>query len=342
MAMSSFPPSSGRDTLGRCDDGPRVDPRTSEERDESVSAGLGEDSSGGSGTRGDHDHEARPAPAPDRPMFVQFLHPGSEHRPTGPLMEWNRGPHARKFLKASGLYVDKGAVRTGAFLFWGEWEPQSRILETYQSEGRGGPHWLHDPYWDVPRHRRLLQNTDPLVFGEYFRYSNCRQGRNAKLRLLLPGSVILFGSRIGPAFVLDTVFVVGADGQDYSRGQSGLVACPDWIQAVVFEPLRSSHERPTETFRLYRGRTYEEAPDGGFSFVPCRPYGAEPAVFPRPAIHLDRHWLEPNLAMGAKATPASDAELRVLWEEVVEQVVAAGLSLGIRLAPPPGSRRRGT
>jgi len=278
----------------------------------------------------------------DGPMFVQLPHPGSEHRPTGPVMEWNRGPHARKFLKASGRYVDGGAVRTGVFTFWGEWEPQSGIIETYAHHGRSGPRWLHDPYWEVPRHRRLLQNTDPLVFGEYFRYSNCRQTRNAKLRSLPPGSVILFGSRIGPEFVLDTVFVVGADGQDYIRGESEHVACPDWIQAVVFEPLRSSHERPTETFRLYRGRTYEEAPQRAFSFVPCRPHEVGHAAFSRPAIHLDRRWLEPNLAMGAKATPATDAELLALWEEVAQQVAAAGLSLGIELAPPPGSRSPGT
>jgi hypothetical protein len=259
-------------------------------------------------------------------------------------MEWNPapGPHARKFLKATGRYVDGGADRSGVFAFWGEWEPQSRIVETYPRDGRGGPRWLHDPYWEMPRHRRLLQNTDPLVFGDCFLYSNCRQTRNAKLRSLPPGSVILFGSRIGSEFVLDTVFVVGADGQDYIRGDSERLECPDWIQAVVFEPLRASDERPTETLRLYRGRTYEEAPEGPFSFVPCRPNEVGRAAFPRPAIHLDRHWVEPNLAMGAKATSATDAELRHLWEEVVQQVGAAGLSLGIELTPPPGSRSPGT
>ena len=274
-------------------------------------------------------------------MFVQLPHPGSEHQPTGLVMEWNRGPHARKFLKASGRYVDGGAVRTGAFTFWGEWEPQSRIIETYPRDGRGGPRWLHEPYWEVPRHRSLLQNTDPLVFGEYFRYSNCRQARNAKLRSLPPGSVILFGSRIGPEFVLDTAFVVGADTQDYIRGESQHVVCPDWVQAVVFGPLRTSQERQTETLRLYRGRTHDEAPKCPFSFVPCRPYEVGRDAFPRPAIHLDRHWVEPNLAMGAKATSATEAELQDLWEEVVRQVVAAGLCLGVELEPPPGSRNDG-
>ena len=274
-------------------------------------------------------------------MFVQLPHPGSEHRPTGTVMEWNRGPHARKFLKASGRYLEDGAVSNGPFTFWGEWEPQSRILETYPPGGRGEPHALHEPYWEMPRHRQLLLNTDPLVFGEHFLYSNCRQARNAKLRRLRSGSVILFGSRLGPEFVLDTVFVVGTDSQDYVRGESQHIACPAWVQAVVFEPLGAGHERPTELFRLYRGRTYSENPEGPYSFVPCRPYEVGKAAFPRPAIRLDRRWLEPNLAMGAKATLATDAELRALWEEVVRQVGAVGLSLGVELAPPPGSRPPG-
>jgi hypothetical protein len=59
----------------------------------------------------------------------------------------------------------------------------------------GDPHWLHEPYWEVPRHRLHLQNTDPLVFGDRFLYSNCRQGRNRKLRELAPGSLVVFGSK---------------------------------------------------------------------------------------------------------------------------------------------------
>jgi hypothetical protein len=196
---------------------------------------------------------------------------------------------------------------------------------------------LHDPYWQVPRHPRLLQNTDPLVFGEHFLYSNCRQPRNAKLRVLRPGSIVLFGSRLGSEFVLDTVFVVGAEGQDFVQGQSEQIACPDWVRAVTFDRLRPREEHPTETLRLYGGRTHSEAPEGPFSFVPCRPYDMGTAAFPRPAIRLDRQWIEPNLAMGAKATLATDAQLRVLWDEVVHQVVVAGLNLGVELAPPPRS-----
>jgi hypothetical protein len=38
--------------------------------------------------------------------------------------------------------------------------------------------------------------------------------------------------------------------------------------------------------------------------------------------------------MGARAIPTTSAEVRELWAEIVSQVLAAGLALGIRLEPP--------
>ncbi len=273
---------------------------------------------------------------PESLMFVQFPHPGSEHRPTGSSMEWNRRDHARKFLKAHGAYISQGELRTGSFVFWGEWEPQSRVLETFPNQGRDNPRWLHEPFWRVPRHSRLLQNTDPLVFGDRFLYSNCRQGRNRKLRELTPGSLVVFGSKLLGEFILDTVFVVGDGAEDFATGSADEVQCEDWVRAVVFEPLRLSAKGGSEVFRLYRGKTYEEAPSGPFSFVPCRPYDADGSAFPRPVLRLSRRWIQPNLAMGAKATAASTAEIRELWDEIVDQVVTkAGLALGVHLEAPP-------
>ena len=71
---------------------------------------------------------------PSQPVIVQFPHPGREHRPRGDVMGWNRGEHRRKFLKANGHYLDDGVLRHGPLTFWGEWEPQSRIIETYPLE----------------------------------------------------------------------------------------------------------------------------------------------------------------------------------------------------------------
>ena len=272
---------------------------------------------------------------PQSVMFVQFPHPGPEHRPTGPWMDWNRRDHARKFLKAEGSYISNRQVRTGSFAFWGEWEPQSRVIETFPAARGGYPRWLHEPYWQVPSHRRLLQNTDPLVFGERFLYSNCRHQSNRKLRELVAGSLIVFGSKVDGEFVLDTVLVVGDNSRLFTQESAEEIDCHDWIRAVVFDPLSRSPKRVNEPFRLYWGRTYDEAPTGPFSFVPCRPYVEGGSAFPRPTLRLPQQRITPNLAQGAKATPASQAEIMELWDGILEQVAQAGLSLGVRLDPPP-------
>ena len=117
----------------------------------------------------------------------------------------------------------------------------------------------------------------------------------------------------------------------------GRVRCEDWVQTVVFGLLRRSSEPPEASLRLYRGRRFDDDPAEPFSFVPSLPCVAGASAFPRPPIHLDRHWIEPNLAMGAKPTPASRAELSALWDQIVHQVVdVAGLALGVHLdAPSP-------
>jgi hypothetical protein len=269
-------------------------------------------------------------------LVVQFPHPGAEHRPRRADMDWNRGEHRRKFLKATGTFVDHGVAHGGDFTFWGEWEPQSRVIETYPTAGPGEPRWLHEPRWEVPRHRSLLQNTDPLVFGDRFRYSNCRQTRNGALRRLPPGSIVLFGSALHGGFVLDTVFVVAHPGVDYHRGASDHLEVPDWVRSVVFDPLGAKVDRGGEPLRLYEGARYVDDPSAPFSFVPCRPYAPGDGAFARPPIELDRRWLTPRLAMGAKATEASRDEAAAVWASVVAQVQAAGLSLGVALDVPPG------
>jgi hypothetical protein len=124
----------------------------------------------------------------DQLVFVQFPHPKSEHEPLGLEMPWWTGrDHARKFLKADGHYLVDGSVKSGSFGFWGEWEPQSRVIEDFPSGIHGWPRRLHEPFWRIPTVRRLRKNTDPMVFGDRFLYSNCRQRQNPKLRRLAPG-----------------------------------------------------------------------------------------------------------------------------------------------------------
>lgn len=254
-------------------------------------------------------------------------------------MPWNRDEHRRKFLKVVGEYLDVGEVKRGALTIWGEWEPQSRLVATYPPGLPNRPRFLHEPWWETPRHRALLQNTDPLVFGKRFLYSNCRQTRNGALRRLAPGSLVLFGSSLGRSFVLDTVFVVARRGIEYSRGASQHLDVPEWVRSVVFDPLGYSEDRRGERLRLYEGARFDDDPSTPFSFVPCRPFEPSELGFPRPRIDLDSHWISPRLAMGAKATEATLDEVREIWSEVVRQVRSAGLMLGVELDVPPSEPR---
>lgn len=133
----------------------------------------------------------------DAASFVQFPHPGDEHRPRGDHMSWNTAKHGRKFLHLPGRYVADGEqVGVGEVVFWGEWEPPSRIERRWPAEG-DLPRCLHTPYWNRPATSQPRQNTDPWVFGDRMLYSNCKQIRDNRptaLQSLSPGSVLCFGS----------------------------------------------------------------------------------------------------------------------------------------------------
>jgi hypothetical protein len=88
-------------------------------------------------------------------------------------------------------------VSSGLLAFCGEWEPQSRAIHNYLQADGDRPRWLHQPYWQRPGAQYPRHSTDPLVFGEHFAYSNCRQQQDRKLRQLADGSLILFGSKEG-------------------------------------------------------------------------------------------------------------------------------------------------
>jgi hypothetical protein len=61
--------------------------------------------------------------------FVQFLHPSGEHRPDdGVIKRWNTKEHKRKCLVSPGKYVAGEKLIEGRIEFWGEWEPESRVL----------------------------------------------------------------------------------------------------------------------------------------------------------------------------------------------------------------------
>lgn len=273
----------------------------------------------------------------ERVSVVQFPHPGPEHWfDAGDRMPWNTDSHARKFLRSTGRAVDEnGRTRDGSFVFWGEWEAPSEIIERWSAEGRL-PQLLHSPVWERPPITSYRQNTDPWVFGEAFRYSNCKQltyrHNPSGLQELMPGSVIFFGSKLEGEFVLDTVFVV-KDSASYSPNQP-----PETDEAFRVCTMESlvTDDCGDFPFTLYRGATIDDPVAGMYSFSPCRDETASDARFARPPISLPGY-INPASAQSPSGArePRTIEQATEQWRRVQEQVFLAGCELGVSFDTPP-------
>ena len=272
--------------------------------------------------------------------FVQFPHPGPEHDPgTSGIRPWPRGDeaHKRTFMQSPATYrgsID-GDDQHGDVAFWGEWEGEARLVTALEPTPRGpralclpNPHGASPP----PNEKGTPpQNTDPFVWGDAIRYSACRQPTNRKLRNLGRGSLILFGSSVGGAFVLDTVLVVAGwveHSREGFRQQLAGVTSDEHMRATL-EPWHGW--KSDQTLRLYIGATPANPVDGMYSFVPCRPAAGSRSGFPRPAIELDG-FIKPDLRMQAGSSePQELSVVPALWRQVAGQVLEAGLALATRL-----------
>lgn len=276
----------------------------------------------------------------ERLCFVQFMHPGKEHGfDADGFRSWNRDrAHRRKFLRADGAYVDGASNVRSDLVFWGEWEPPSRV-DPIASPTRYGPRFVHVPLLPARVEPEWRQNTDPFVFGDRFAYTGCMQHTRfgpTQLRFLAPGSVILFGSaRERSQFALDTVFVVDEwidhTADDYHR-LAGIVD-PGYWRATI-EPWYSASLPADRSHRLYFGATADKPRHGMFSFFPARTAAEAPNGFERPVIEL--HEITPTLTQGKRLNPQRSLDdVRRLWESVVMQVVERdALRLGVHAEMP--------
>jgi len=204
--------------------------------------------------------------------------------------------------------------------FWGEYEAPTHVRDLTRRPSGGLPAYAHTPLplAGAVRPPKAL-NSDPLVLGSPWVYSNCRQRSCERLRHLERGDLILFGSLVGRAFVLDTVFVVAQAIPHGGAGSAPQVA--PHVRHLVLDLVK-----PGE-YTLYTGASYAEPVAGMFSFVPAVPVLERPLGFARPPAPASLQSLQ---AMGVKYLDAPQDP----WQAVAEAVLGQGLSLGVGTSLP--------
>ena len=260
----------------------------------------------------------------DEIRVVQFPHPGTEHRPDNDgNKEWNElpHPHARKFLQQRGRYVNsiESKPATADLHFWGEWEPQSKLVRAIEGSAPNHPRNVVRPFLRPRRDVERLHTTDPFVFGDTFYYSHCKM--IGKMTRLARGSVILFGSRIDGGFVLDTVFVVD-EWMECTLDNFQSLPVPSIYQTATLEPLYSNRDgcKPClPGLRLYCGAMRSRPFEGMFSFFPCLPANRSNG-FARPTVRK-RPYINPNNARALKITECGIEQARSLWQAIANQVL---------------------
>lgn len=280
---------------------------------------------------------------------IQFVHPGFEYsgrayvgdrKQRSGVMPWKQPPgHDRKFMWTVGSAVDKkGNQWTDIPLtFWGEWEGPS-VFWKVESPGKPMPSVIHAPFRPAEVPTGCVQNTDPMVFGDHFIYSNCMQGQYKALQGAPPSSLILFGRYARedgrPSFSLDTCLVV-----DHVKRLPTSPFNDDYGDDIVEDA--ALHALYSEGFEgqlhVHFGKQHRDGEV--FSFFPAQIAREKPSLFVRPELE-PRGALEgvvsPGNMQGIKVTHGLTAAQRdEIWNEISEQIAAQGCVLGHFAAPPP-------
>lgn len=276
-------------------------------------------------------------------LKVQLNHPGNEkpfrickgYQKVDELIirEWNDDPrHYRKFIRNEGEYLASldGKSQKGNLLFWGEWEGNSVFRPL--NNGKGSPNGFHEPF-----HSNLisgLENTDPYIFGEYFKYVTCKQ--SGKVSLLDNFSLILFGS-VYPsknAFYLDTVFVVKSHETASEICSNGACNYSLTFREETLEQLDNEYlgPNPSSSKKLYKGLTWWDNKEY-FSFVPCKLTGDNNYI--RFKLDLNDPWF--NLSSnptGKSFMHNCEGSPQETWRRIAGMAIEQGFYLAIRLNEP--------
>lgn len=249
------------------------------------------------------------------------------------IREWNRDErHYRKFIRNKGTFIENiedSVPKNDIVSFWGEWEGHS----IFRKSDLGG---IHEPFHSV--FNRGIQNTDPYVFGDYFKYAICSQ--KGIMTDLEPGSMILFGTTKKEGFVLDTVFVVKSWETAKTVNSNNTINYTQTYKEETLEQLGDIYlgKNPSNKNRIYRSQTWEDNRNF-FSYVPCKLDSVisenkfNKVVIPTPPLA--------NQKVGhpyRKLNPPQAAEIinspKKLWKYITDEVLRQGFYLGVKFNEP--------
>jgi hypothetical protein len=269
--------------------------------------------------------------------IIQFIHPGTEHsfdsRKGADLHKnWNSLEHRRKFLQSEGQYIEAtGLNKQGCFKFWGEWEAPSIVERTGLQKPM--PEFLHAPYIPVDVKGNIIisgtQNTDPCVFGEYFKYFLCKQirkdGSLTQMANLNEGDMILFGACKNNRFLLDTVFIVDE------------VICLDGIEEEYKNISVDRYSNYAKTgCKIYKGKTFCGNIDGCFSFTPASLNYFKRIELPHRLTPQVNKYITANLSQGLKGVNLiiNKSEVLKICKEIKDLCFASGCVLAYKIKWP--------
>ena len=310
--------------------------------------------------------------AKDKLCVVQFMHSGNEflmskckHTPSprkradgSLLVPWSREEnHFRRLVRHNGWYVDKsGNYKHGDLAFWTEWESETMARPLGTDEDFFKAHFAHEVQCPPtvsgtvhcgrnPNGNYGCQNTDPCVFGDTFKYSNCHQSVHGDLRRMKPGSLIVFGSykkdkrRKKEVFCLDTVFIVGDVAIDYSPNDANGDWCSGQYKNLTLRRL--PHEGK---YTFYRGATCRETVNlekALFSFTPAKLCDGVCVPCERCVLDdisgLNKHLRNKVFNKGSQGFHSEEAdqnEIKAVWNDIVQQVIKHGFVLGVHFDWP--------
>lgn len=254
-------------------------------------------------------------------------HPGPERIPpaSSNRVAWGTEPHGRKFLQASGEWRTTGGhLGKGVLQFWAEYEAPT-FAQPLKCTAPGLPRFLQTIDSDV-RNSGVPFNSDPWVFGPSFVWTICRDGLLRST--VIAGDIVLFGSLVNSAWVLDTVLVADTAPASAQPGIFGRE-----YDSLVLPTITGATPIPGRGFRSI---------NVPFSFVPAVPIDGPARPFARPRIDTIFSMLrkcnggEPPSARNSRALTAcvSRVPLSKFWNTLLKLVSGNGCIFGTHFIHP--------